>query len=97
VIRAFEEAARSEREQPAADLEELRQRVRVLIVGAGATGVEVAGAMSELIAEEWERAWRIAGKPDHYRLPKPQIVLLDAGSMVLARAIASYARSTCIK
>jgi NADH:ubiquinone reductase (H+-translocating) len=84
LIRAFEEAARSEREQPAADLEELRQRVRVLIVGAGATGVEVAGAMAELMAEEWERARRIAGKPDHYRLPKPQITLLDARPMVLA-------------
>src|SRR5215510_11690575 len=45
VIRAIEEAARSEREQPAAELEELRQRVRVLIVGAGATGVEVDGAL----------------------------------------------------
>src|SRR5262245_61328860 len=84
VIRAIEEAARSEREQPSADLEELRQRVRVLIVGAGATGVEVAGAMAELMAEEWERAWQIAGKPEHYRLPKPQIALLDAGPMVLA-------------
>jgi NADH dehydrogenase len=84
VIRAFEEAARSEREQPAADLEELRQHVRVLIVGAGATGVEIAGAMAELMAEEWERAWRIAGKPDHYRLPKPQIALLDARPMVLS-------------
>src|SRR5262245_32516543 len=84
VIRAFEEAARSEREQPAADLEELRQRLRVLIVGAGATGVEVTGAMVELMAEEWERAWRIAGRPDHYRLPKPQIALLDARPMVLA-------------
>jgi NADH dehydrogenase len=84
VIRAIEEAARGEREQPAADLEELRQRVRVLIVGAGATGVEVAGALAELMADEWEAAWQIAGKPDHYRLPKPQIVLLDAGPMVLA-------------
>jgi NADH dehydrogenase len=84
VIRAVEEAARSEREQPAADLEELRQHVRVLIAGAGATGVEVAGAMAELMAEEWESAWRIAGKLEHYRLPKPQIVLLDAGPMVLA-------------
>ncbi len=84
VIRAFEEAARSEREQPAADLEELRQRLRVLIVGAGATGVEVASAMAELMEGEWERAWRIAGKLDHYRLPKPQIALLDAGPMVLA-------------
>lgn len=84
VIGAFEEAARREREQPAVDLEELRQRVRVLIVGAGATGVEVASALAELMAEEWERAWRIAGKPDHYRLPKPQIALLDGGPMVLA-------------
>jgi NADH dehydrogenase len=84
VIRAIEEAARSEREQPAMDLEELRQRVSVLIAGAGATGVEVAGAMAELMADEWESAWRIAGKPEHYRLPKPQIVLLDAGPMVLA-------------
>src|SRR5262249_50019134 len=84
VIRAIEEAARSEREQPAMDLEELRQRVSVLIAGAGATGVEVAGPLPELMAEEWERAWRIAGKVDHYRLPKPQIVLLDAGPMVLA-------------
>src|SRR5215468_9973601 len=84
VIRAFEEAARSERQQEAADLEELRQRVSVLIAGAGATGVEVAGAMAELMAEEWVAARRIAGKPEHYRLPKPQIVLLDAGPMVLA-------------
>jgi NADH:ubiquinone reductase (H+-translocating) len=83
VTRALEEAARSEREQPATDLEELRQRMSVLIVGAGATGVEVAGAMVELMGEEWERAWRIAGKPDHYRLPKPQIVLITAGPMVL--------------
>src|SRR5262245_18177287 len=65
VMRAFEEAARSEREQPSTDLEALQQRVRVLIVGAGATGVEVAGAMVELMAEEWERAWRVAGEPDH--------------------------------
>jgi NADH dehydrogenase len=84
VIRAFEEAARSEREQPTADMEELRQHLRVLIVGAGATGVEVAGAMAELMAEEWERAWRIAGKPKHYRLPQPQLSLLDARPMVLA-------------
>jgi NADH:ubiquinone reductase (H+-translocating) len=84
VIRAIEDAERSEREQPAADPEELRQRMSVLIVGAGATGVEVAGAMAELMAEEWERAWRIAGKPQHYRLPKPHITLLDARPMVLA-------------
>src|SRR5262249_40499151 len=84
VIRAFEEAARSEREQPAADLEELRQRVSVLIVGAGATGVEVAGAMVELMEEEGEGAWGVGGKPEHYRLPKAQIALLDAGPMVLA-------------
>lgn len=84
VISAIEEAARSELEQPAAELEQLRQRVRVLIVGAGATGVEIAGAMAELMAEEWERAWRIAGKPEHYRLPKPDIVLLDARPMALA-------------
>jgi NADH dehydrogenase len=84
VIRAIEDAARSEREQPDVDLEELRQRMRVLIIGAGATGVEVAGAMAELVMDEWDAAWRIAGKPTHYRLPKPQIALLDAGPMVLA-------------
>jgi NADH:ubiquinone reductase (H+-translocating) len=84
VIHAIEGAVRSEREQPAADLEQLRQRLRVLIVGAGATGVEIAGAMAELVAEQWERAWRIAGKPDYYRLPKPQITLLDAQPMVLS-------------
>ena len=39
---------------------------------------QVAGAMAELMADEWEAAWRIAGKPAHYRLPKPQIALLDS-------------------
>jgi NADH dehydrogenase len=64
VIRAIEEAARSERELPAADLEVLRQRLRVLIVGAGATGVEVAAAMTELVARSGSISSRSPGSRD---------------------------------
>jgi NADH dehydrogenase len=84
VVRAFEEAARHDLERPDTDLQLLQQHLRVLIVGAGATGVELAGALAELTAEQWERAWRVAGKPAQYRLPKAQIMLLDAGPMVLS-------------
>jgi NADH dehydrogenase len=84
VTRAIEDAARVEFDRSDADLDDLRRRMTVLIVGAGATGVEVAGALSELMADEWEAAWRVAGKLERYRLPKPKICLLDAGPMVLA-------------
>ena len=84
VTRMIEDAARSERDQPDVNLDDLQQRMTVLIAGAGATGVEVAGALAELMEDEWESAWRIAGRPQRYRLPKPQIALLDAGPMVLA-------------
>jgi NADH dehydrogenase len=84
VTRMIEDAARSVIDQPDADLGDLQRRMTVLIAGAGATGVEVAGALAELMEDEWESAWRIAGKPQHYHLPKPQIALLDAGPMVLA-------------
>src|SRR5581483_6646758 len=54
-----------------------------LIVGAGATGVEVAGELSAFMEELWEAQHRVAGDLPDYRLPKPRIILADAAPTVL--------------
>lgn len=71
VSRARPDAARLEFDQPNVDLDDLRRRMTVLIGGAGATGVEVAGELAEFMEDQWQLAWRVAGDPQHYRLPKP--------------------------
>lgn len=83
VTHAVEDTARCELAGPDVDLGELQRRLTVLIVGAGATGVEVAGALTELMGYAWASAWRTAGKPEPYGLPKPRILLVDAGPTVL--------------
>ncbi len=83
VSRSIQDAARFEFDQPDAEQEELRRRMTVLIGGAGATGVEVAGELAEFLEGQWQAAWRVAGEPEHYRLPKPRIILVGAAPTVL--------------
>jgi NADH dehydrogenase len=81
--RAIEDAARIERDNREVDLADLQRRLTVLIVGAGPTGVEVAGELAELMAGLWETQRRVAGVPPDYRLPRPRIILADAASTIL--------------
>jgi NADH dehydrogenase len=83
VSRSIQDAARYEFDQMDAEQDELRRRMTVLIGGAGATGVEVAGELAEFMEEQWQSAWRVAGEPAHYRLPKPHIILVGAAPTVL--------------
>lgn len=83
VSRAIGEAARIELERPDADPAELARRMRVVVGGAGATGVEVAGELAEFMDGQWRAAWRVAGEPQTYPLPRPQIVLVSATPTVL--------------
>jgi hypothetical protein len=68
----------------ASRLADLQRRLTVLIVGAGPTGVEVAGELAELMAGLWETQRRVAGDPPDYRLPRPRIILADAASTILS-------------
>ena len=81
--RAVEDAARIERDHRQVDLADLQRRLTVLIVGAGPTGVEVAGELAELMTELWETQRRVAGEPPDYHLPRPRVILADAASTVL--------------
>jgi NADH dehydrogenase len=81
--RAVEEAARIEQDGREVDQAELQRRLTVLIVGAGPTGVEVAGELAELMTGLWETQRRVAGDPPDYRLPRPRIILADAASTIL--------------
>jgi NADH dehydrogenase len=83
VARAIEDAARIEQDTPEIDLLDLQRRLTVLIVGAGATGVEVAGEVTELMVGLWEEQRRLAGAPLRYRLPGPRIILADAARTIL--------------
>jgi len=83
VSRAIQDAARDELDRPDAEPDELRRCMTVLIGGAGATGVEVAGELAEFMEDQWQAAWRVAGEPQHYRLPKPHIILVGAAPTVL--------------
>ena len=82
-VRAIEDAARIERDGREVDQADLQRRLTVLIVGAGPTGVEVAGELAELMAELWETQRRVAGGSPDYRLPRPRIILADAASTIL--------------
>jgi NADH dehydrogenase len=81
--RAIEDAARVEQDNREIDLADLQRRLTVLIVGAGPTGVEVAGELTEFMAGEWEAQRRVAGEPPDYRLPRPHIILADAAPTIL--------------
>ncbi len=83
VARAIEDAARLEQDNREVDLVDLQRRLTVLIGGAGATGVEVAGELAEFMEGLWEAQRRVASDPPNYRLPKPRIILVDAAPTIL--------------
>src|SRR5581483_11612825 len=76
---AVEDAARRYLERGDDDLAALQRSLTVLIGGAGPTGVEVAGALAEYLDDRWEAARRVAGQPREYRLPRPRVILVEAG------------------
>ena len=43
----------------------------------------MAGELAELLDDHWAAAWRVAGQPAAHRLPKPHIVLVEAGATIL--------------
>jgi len=83
VSRSIQDAARIEFDEPQAEQDELGRRMTVLIGGAGATGVEVAASLVRFMEDQWQAAWRVAGDPEHYPLPKPRIILVGAAPTVL--------------
>lgn len=72
LLRAFEEAERS------SDAGERRALLTFVVVGAGATGVEMAGAIAEIAADTLPVEFR------RIAACKVRVVLLDAGPRVLA-------------
>jgi NADH dehydrogenase len=81
--RAIEDAARIEQDNRELDLADLQRRLTVLIVGAGPTGIEVAGELTGFMEGVWEAQRRVAGDPPDYRLPRPRIILADAAPTIL--------------
>jgi NADH dehydrogenase len=78
-----EDAARIEQENREADLADLQRQLTVLVAGAGAAGIEVAGELVGLMERVWENQRRVAGNPSDYRLPGPRIILVDAAPTIL--------------
>lgn len=72
ILLAFEEAERC------SDPEQRRALLTFVVVGAGPTGVEMAGAISEIAADTLPVEFR------NIRAEKVRVVLLDAGPRVLA-------------
>jgi NADH dehydrogenase len=72
LLYAFERAERSETEA------EARAWLTFIIVGAGATGLELAGALAEIARETLRHDFR------HIRPQEASIILLEGGSRVLA-------------
>lgn len=72
ILYAFEEAER------AATPEEVRAWLTFVIVGAGATGMELAGALAEIANETLKNDFR------HINSRDARIVLMEGGSRVLA-------------
>ncbi|HEX3602218.1 MAG TPA: NAD(P)/FAD-dependent oxidoreductase [Lacipirellulaceae bacterium] len=71
MLTAFEIAER------AADLEQRRQSLTIVIVGGGPTGVELAGTMAEIARHTLKREFR------HIEPSDAQIILVEAGERVL--------------
>lgn len=65
-------------EQAAAEPEKAQGLLTFVVVGAGATGVETAGALSELIHDVMPHRYR------HLAVSSARVILLDAGHAVLA-------------
>jgi NADH:ubiquinone reductase (H+-translocating) len=81
VLLAFE---RAERER---DLEKQRRLLTFVLIGAGPTGVELAGAIAEIARQSLARDFR------HFNPGSARVILLEAGPSVLSTFPESLQRS----
>ncbi|HEX6477949.1 MAG TPA: NAD(P)/FAD-dependent oxidoreductase, partial [Ktedonobacteraceae bacterium] len=85
ILAAFEDAERE------ADLEKRRKDLRFVLVGGGPTGVELAGAMADLVHKSMSGSFR------HIRPSSARIILVEGESRIMPSFPASLTRKASAK